>query len=507
MEEEKQFISFIVTNVRALEIGLSVKMSFGESGGTIGSNVDAGWYLKDENDSIDPLHCEICFIDDSFCVKDLSGKTFVNSSSMPLGVNSYARLDDENEIQIGNYELRAFLNREVELKDGANSLEQLFSNSNLDLLDAISTLSDDFDFSEENAENKEDNNSNLDPLLALELDSEQEYEIKEESLLSDETDKTELDEVQQELLNHINQNEADKQLDFVMQADSEDDISSAIKLGKFKNGELSDRYKKADTKEAILLTSSINKSEENNKTRKIGSYPMDDNILDLLEKEVGKNYTNENITSTSTIIEEDMTVSNNHVLGGPMINGLGVDIASNSSIEDMQKLSSEVGMTLKACVQGLLELHTQVKDSRYGVMHRSLQPIEDNPLRLGMSYQDTIRVMFDEEKSIVHLSAAASVEESMSMIKIHNEAVQYATNSALEEILQALSPAALLKRFNRYSRNSSLNSDNNEHSWAWKMYENYYQELTSNRQKGFEKLFWEMFEQYYDKKVREKHAE
>jgi type VI secretion system protein ImpI len=114
--------------------------------------------------------------------------------------------------------------------------------------------------------------------------------------------------------------------------------------------------------------------------------------------------------------------------------------------------------------------------------------------------------MFDEEKSAVHLSAASSVEESLRMIKIHNEAVQYATNTALGQILKALSPDSLLKRFNRYSRKPMLDSDEDK-SWAWDMYGKYYQELTSNRQQGFEKLFWEIFEQSYDKKVREKHAE
>ena len=114
--------------------------------------------------------------------------------------------------------------------------------------------------------------------------------------------------------------------------------------------------------------------------------------------------------------------------------------------------------------------------------------------------------MFDDNKSTVHLSAPSSVDESLTMIKIHNEAVQHATNTALNHILNSLSPAALLKRFNRYSRDPSQDASDYK-SWAWDMYENYYNELTSNRQQGFEKLFWEIFEQAYDQKVREKHAE
>lgn len=508
MEEGKEFISLIVTNVRALEIGLSAKMSFGRSGGIIGSSVDADWYLRDENNDIDALHCEICFIDDAFCLKDLSGKTFVNSSSMPLGENGYARLDDENEIQIGLYEIRVFLNREVELKEGSHSLEQLFSGKDVDLLDAISALSDESDLEkyENENENKEEDTVNLDPLLALDLDAAPENG-KEENLLFDEIDESELDGDQQALLNHISKNELGKPLDYIMQADSENDISSAVRIGELIKNTPPNEEKRFERRGDVLTASSINQSKEINKKQEIGNYSMDDNVLDLLEQEVAKNYTNDDMKPIPTVIDNDGATSSNHVLGGPLINGLGVNIAGNSSLEDMQKLSSEIGLTLKVCVQGLLELHSQVKDSRYGVMHRSLQPIEDNPLRLGMSYHDTMRVMFDEDKSVVHLSAASAVEESMNMIKVHNEAVQYATNSALEEILQALSPEALLKRFSRYSRNFSSNSDESNESRAWKMYENYYEELTSNRQQGFEKLFWEIFEQAYDKKVREKYAE
>ncbi len=39
------------------------------------------------------------------------------------------------------------------------------------------------------------------------------------------------------------------------------------------------------------------------------------------------------------------------------------------------------------------------------------------------------------------------------------------------------------------------------------MYRSYYRELTSNRQRGFEKLFWEIFEQSDDRKIREKQLE
>jgi type VI secretion system protein ImpI len=139
-------------------------------------------------------------------------------------------------------------------------------------------------------------------------------------------------------------------------------------------------------------------------------------------------------------------------------------------------------------------------------MNRNLQPIEDNPLRLGLDYEETLKTMYDSSKSMVHLSAPSAISESLKNIRDHNDAVQQATTEALTQILAAFSPQVLMRRFNNYKRSNDGSAESDE-AWAWKMYGSYYQELTSNRQKGFEKLFWEIFEQAYDKKIREKQLE
>ena len=227
---------------------------------------------------------------------------------------------------------------------------------------------------------------------------------------------------------------------------------------------------------------------------------MDDKVLDLLEEEVAKSY------QPHTDVQRSTSENASHLLTGPMLNGLGVEVGDNHDMAKMHMLSEELGQSLQACVQGLLELHQQVREGRFGMMNRNLQPIEDNPLRLGLSYEETIRTLYDADKSLVHLSAPAAISESLKNVRDHNEAMQHATTEALNQILNAFSPQVLLRRFHHYKRNSDQQNQSSE-SWAWQMYCNYYQELTSNRQKGFEKLFWEIFEQSYDKKIREKQLE
>ncbi len=227
---------------------------------------------------------------------------------------------------------------------------------------------------------------------------------------------------------------------------------------------------------------------------------MDEKVLDLLEEEVARSLQPANAdTATSS-------AGGKHLLTGPMLQGLGIDLSQDTDMERMHFLSQELGESLQACVKGLLELHQQVSDGRFGTMNRNLQPIEDNPLRLGLSYEQTIRTMYDADKSLVHLSAPAAISESLKNVRDHNEAMQHATSEALNQILNAFSPQVLLRRFHHYKRNTDTSATSDE-AWAWNMYCNYYQELTSNRQRGFEKLFWEIFEQAYDKKIREKQLE
>ncbi len=46
-----------------------------------------------------------------------------------------------------------------------------------------------------------------------------------------------------------------------------------------------------------------------------------------------------------------------------------------------------------------------------------------------------------------------------------------------------------------------------DNACAWQMYSNYYDELASSRQQGFEMLFNEVYAQVYDRVLREKQRE
>lgn len=223
---------------------------------------------------------------------------------------------------------------------------------------------------------------------------------------------------------------------------------------------------------------------------------MDERLLNDLERSVGEQLEDR--------WQEPAAGEAGHVGASPLLTTLGGELRFRDSAEQHAFLE-EAGRTLKATVDGLLALHRVHDGSRYPLRDRRLQPIEDNPLRLGQSYEQTLTTLFAAQRSPVHLSAPAAVAECLEHQQQHQAAVEEAIGSALRSILDAFSPDALLRRFQAYRGAGRQGED--EDGWAWEMYRHYYQELNSGRQQGFEKLFWEVFEQAYDQSVRRQQRE
>jgi len=190
-----------------------------------------------------------------------------------------------------------------------------------------------------------------------------------------------------------------------------------------------------------------------------------------------------------------------HVAVAPLMRGLSHALPLHNS-QNADDFLEEIGRTLQATVKGLLDLQHQ----QNSLSDKHLRPLEDNPLRLNLSYESALNVLFADEKSPVHLSAPAAVAESLRNMKLHNQANQIAIVEALRLMLEAFSPNQLMTRFAQYRRSHEQRQEMNE-AWAWNMYCNYYDELASSRQLGFEKLFNEVYAQVYDRVLRQSNRE
>ena len=128
------------------------------------------------------------------------------------------------------------------------------------------------------------------------------------------------------------------------------------------------------------------------------------------------------------------------------------------------------------------------------------QLIEDNPILLENSTEETLDMLFSGHSNEVYLSGSSAVKECFDQIKNDHRASDHAVEEALEELMLALSPEVLMKRFMRYSNNKGAYASDEE--WAWVMFKKYYTELMTDKQSGFYRLFKELYTQSYDKKIR-----
>lgn len=403
---------------------LSTEMSgsyiFNTTGGVIGSSKSAsqGWYLQDKSTSIAPIQATIIWQNDTFCLKDDSGKTRINSSRVGIGTDRIIRLREGDVLDIGDY--KAHVHLEITERDNdvniGTSLQKIITTEEGTSIDGLI----------EGAQQAQ---------TAMNLNSVS-YEDPLRALDEDRLD------------SRLNNDHAS----FFHHGSNRDDFDYAY-------GALSSQPSKTGGEEFLDMPG-LPPSKAS-----LSALPID------------------------------------HVAISPLMNGLGEYFSVNNT-QDAQDLLQEVGKTLKSAIEGLLKLQQiQMAGQNQSLTEKQLRPIEDNPLRLGLDYPTTINLLYAEKQSPVHLSAPMAVAESLNNIKIQHQANQIAINYALQAILKAFSPEALLRRFKHYRRSGEQSGS--EASWAWEMYRHYYHELTSPRQTGFEKLFWEMYDQSFDRAVRE----
>ncbi|HFQ7060114.1 type VI secretion system-associated FHA domain protein TagH [Citrobacter freundii] len=230
------------------------------------------------------------------------------------------------------------------------------------------------------------------------------------------------------------------------------------------------------------------------------SDPVKDNTINTPFMDLPPLYAStQDNNSDSGVSPEGM--AQRHLAATPLLRGLGSSLVVRNS-QDADDFLEEAGRTLQATIKGLLEL--QQRQSSLSDKH--LRPLEDNPLRLNMDYATVLDVMFAEGKSPVHLAAPAAVGECLRNIRHHEEANRAAIVESLRVLLDAFSPQSLMRRFVQYRRSHELRKSLDD-AGAWQMYCDYYDELSSSRQQGFEMLFNEVYAQVYDRALREKQRE
>jgi type VI secretion system protein ImpI len=458
-----QQMSMQITNTQVLERRTKPYIYFNTDGGSIGSDDRDFWQLYDRHGEVTANHALILMEDENFCIQQCSADVYVNQSAYPLGANNKAVLHDADVLRLGKFNMRVGITSDNQFNVAPNdSLEDLLGDdeSNALLLDP-----------QWRDRKKQRVVNNVDPELAL-----------AQTMVICDSDDPESHLVAQARLD----SEKNELIDLI-DTDSHDDtvyVQPALSYT------FSKTVEKSETNGVV---------DSNGKGVQKMSNDFSSKLEDLEDLVMGKSHSSSDNETTGFARVESFVDESGHLAASPLQRGLGVSLKQSDSMQTHDVLE-EIGETLKEAVQGLLKIHASVK-GQSGLLSKVLQPIEDNPLRLDLNYQDTMSAMFDHNRSMVHLAAPMAVKESLNHIHLHQQATQFATQKALDAILQALNPNTLSQRFQRY-RGKGQREEGQE-GWAWEMYKHYYSELISSRQQGFEKLYSEVFEQAYDQRLRE----
>jgi len=442
--------ALVVANPQALQYGSTPRHQFDTAGGTIGSQ-GANWILVDKAGHVQPIHCEICHSDAAFCVIDRCGQTHVNNASDPLGAMVGARLRDGDVLRVGPYEITVHL--QDEHLGPSNASRHLAQYEVSELLNQRHEVDDGLPAERYSFERVQD-----------ELDADAAFDAMATT------------------------RDPQAELDPLLALDAAE--RAATPAPPALHGTDPGRWNGAST-------------------------PTHPDLADTRFAAVAGSLNTSTGVSTMSNAPDHYISAQNWPDGaragadpaqaaGPFLQGLGVPLDPIDPLDPQasHNLLLEAGQALGAAIRGIATLYASpaATPRRAAVLARTLQPIEDNPLRLGQSYADTVRAMFSSQRSVVHLAPVAAIDESMAQLRAHHEAVGLAIDAALAALLEAFSPEVLLQRFRRYQAEQV--QPDGSHDWAWRMYTHYYEELISARQRGVEKLFWEIFEQAYDRALR-----
>jgi len=98
-------VTLSIKNLDQLQHGVTARHKFDCAGGTIGSE-RTSWRVNDRDRTVAPIHCEIRWIEGSFCVIDHCHRTYLNGSSTSLATLAPRRLVDGDQLRIGAYRLQ-----------------------------------------------------------------------------------------------------------------------------------------------------------------------------------------------------------------------------------------------------------------------------------------------------------------------------------------------------------------------------------------------------------------
>lgn len=486
----------VIDNTANLENGSKATATFSEQGGCIGSAEHCHWQLLDRRNSVSHEHVQIFLQDGAFCAEamDKNG-LIINGSSRPILSGMKFRISDGDVWKIGEFILTTYVVAE-DSEAGRQSEQWAGRFAAIDSIVPGKLIVED-----------DHSRVNIEAILADELESDlnedffarrRRGEVEERDPIEtlDLQDADGLPENQDPLLQLYNQST-------IEQRELDHDLLGTLGLQPEKSGTAFG----VDDPQAHHRLMTMPQIKGTNRMTDTGDKAVDpdmDSYLEALTNSGGQGMVVSDIqenegwhgaVSLSQDGEEHMV---DHVVLRPLMSALGLPV-KDMSLPEANQITKEIGSALKTAITGLMTIHAKQLADRSTLNDTHLHPVEDNPIRLAESPHQAIEDLLLINNP-VHLNAPSAIEESLKQIELHESASHIAVDEALEAVLNGLSPANLMARFARYKGHAPRTDDLD--SWHWQMYQHYYSEMKSDRQRGLARMFWQVFRQVYDREMR-----
>ena len=446
---------------------------------TIGRNSGNTLVLEDPKRYISGQHAVIDYQNPDYFITDTSTNgVIVNNATQPLGKGNRAKLNDGDQLHIGDYSLEVAIDLEQQVIDSSSE----------------PVKNEAFDFAD-------------DPFAELDQDSVQE-------MIDENQWKTSAD-GKERLSSSEPLNSLDKDV-FDLDSKREDSKSEVVAPPAFKEAfqpyETEKSEQKADLTDDIFGEDWFTKGSKEKEDAAVADplfsetdFPERDVSVDKPEIKPTIPQSDKSFIQAETAVEDSSKPSNardtqTELLVNNFLRGAGLE---NTGINET--LSPEsfyiIGKILKSSVQGTMDVligRAKIKNE----MHLDVTIIrskENNPVKFSVTVAEALKKLLAPQNA-GYLPAEEAIDEAFDDIRAHQFSVIAGMQTALLEVLKRFDPEKLEQRLQRQNPISS-SIPVVKQAKLWDTFEQLYNDIEHEAADNFYQLFGQAFAESYEQQI------
>lgn len=172
-------------------------------------------------------------------------------------------------------------------------------------------------------------------------------------------------------------------------------------------------------------------------------------------------------------------------------------------IDESEQFNAIVGLATSHLV-ALSQRFDEVR-RQFGLPVTRIKERDNNPIALSINTEDALHNLFVKQTP-GFMAPQDAYNDALHSVRLHHEAMLVGMQAGFEHMLQAFSPEQLKKQLSLPETRSWLDAVRNTDAFL-SAYEDYYQGLIADKQKGFQALFGQAFKEAYERATAQKETQ